>query len=333
MPDRRLRNARPTGLRRALAWGIAAYAVALILFTALRLAIPIRTGPLALLQVVEPHLLLLLAVLALPVAWARLRTPAAIVGIALLAGLARNGSEWVSFPVTGSDDDLVVLTWNLEIGSRPVGETVAALVASDADVIALQELTPDVAEAIEADDELALRYPYRTLVPADGFTGMGILSRHRISEPNIGQEPARIDAVIESPAGEIRMINAHPQPARLRLPFTFDTARRDGKLATLREEASAAIRRGERLLLIGDFNVTPDEPGYGALADGLRDLHTDVGIGPGWTWRPGLFEGLGLALVRIDHVLLGPGLDPVAAGVECSLPGDHCRVTGRIAVR
>lgn len=333
MPDRRRRDARPTGLRRALSAGVAAFATALILFTVLRLVIPIRTGPLGLLQVLEPHLFLLLAILALPVAWARLRTPAAIVGIALLAGLVRNGSEWVSFPVGGSDDDLVVLSWNLEVGSRPIADSVAALLASDADVIALQELTPDVAEAIEADDELTLRYPYRTLVPTTDFTGMGILSRHPIEEPNIGQEPARIDAVIETPAGEIRVMNTHPLPARIRLPSTFDTARRDGDLATLHEEASAAIRRGERLLLIGDFNVTPDEPGYRTLADGLRDLHTDVGMGPGWTWRPSALEGLGLALVRIDMVLLGPGLDPVSSGVDCSLPGDHCRVTGRIAVR
>ena len=79
--------------------------------------------------------------------------------------------------------------------------------------------------------------------------------------------------------------------------------------------------------------MTPDEPGYRTLADGLRDLHTDVGMGPGWTWRPSALEGLGLALVRIDMVLLGPGLDPVSSGVDCSLPGDHCRVMGRIAVR
>ena len=227
MPDRRRRDSRPSRVRRALGWGGAAYATALILFTALRLVVPIRTGPLALLQILEPHLFLLLAILALPVAWARLRTPAAIVGIALLAGLVRNGSEWVSFPVGASAEDLVVLSWNLEVGSRPVADSVAALLASDADVIALQELTPDVAEAIEADDELTLRYPYRTLVPADDFTGMGILSRYPISEPNIGQEPARIDAVIETPAGEIRMINTHPLPARIRVPFTFDTARGD----------------------------------------------------------------------------------------------------------
>lgn len=333
MPDRRRRDGRPTAVRRALGWGVATCASALIAFTTLRLVFPIRTGPLGLLQIVEPHLFLLLAVFALPVAWTRLRTPAAIVGIALLAGLLRNGSEWVSVPVGGSGEDLVVLSWNLEVGSRPVAVSVAALLASDADIIALQELTPDVAAAIEADDELTLRYPYRTLVPTTGFTGMGILSRHPISEPNIGQEPARIEAVIETPGGDLRVLNAHPLPARIRLPFTFDTARRDEDLATLHEEASAAIRRGERLLLVGDFNVTPDEPGYRTLADGLRDLHTDVGMGPGWTWRPGLVEGLGLGLVRIDMVLLGPGLDPVSAGVDCSLPGDHCLVTGRIAVR
>jgi hypothetical protein len=33
-----------------------------------------------------------------------------------------------------------------------------------------------------------------------------------------------------------------------------------------------------------------------------------------------------MGLLRIDHVLAGAWLEPVATATDCSLPGDHCRL-------
>lgn len=69
-----------------------------------------------------------------------------------------------------------------------------------------------------------------------------------------------------------------------------------------------------------------------ALVAGLADAHREVGLGPGWTWRPSRFEGLGLGLLRIDLALSGPGASPTRVGERCGLPGDHCQLHATFAL-
>ena len=83
---------------------------------------------------------------------------------------------------------------------------------------------------------------------------------------------------------------------------------------------------------MGDFNVTPTEPAYVDLVAGLRDAHTETGLGPGWTWRPKRVEPFGIGVLRIDYVFVGPGLEPVSSAVHCPPTGDHCMVIARVSV-
>ena len=73
-------------------------------------------------------------------------------------------------------------------------------------------------------------------------------------------------------------------------------------------------------------------PASAIVADGLRDVHAEVASGTGFTWRPAFLEALNVGLLRIDHVLAGAALQPVAVAEDCSLPGDHCRVTAVVDV-
>ena len=63
------------------------------------------------------------------------------------------------------------------VGSKAAASSVAGILSSDADVVALQELTPDVAAAHRGRQRDQERYPYRILEPDDGVRGMGLLSR------------------------------------------------------------------------------------------------------------------------------------------------------------
>lgn len=74
------------------------------------------------------------------------------------------------------------------------------------------------------------------------------------------------------------------------------------------------------------------EPAYADFAAGLRDIHVEVGHGVGWTWRPNRLEAWPVAWLRLDHIFLGPGVEARTTGVDCSLVGDHCIVTGEIVV-
>ena len=212
----------------------------------------------------------------------------------------------------------------------------AWLDAHPVDVVALQELTPDVEAAIERDAGLAVRYPYRLLEPRNGVSGAGILSRFPIESGGYLDQPVRIEAQLRLPDTELVVIDAHPFHADLSLvggiPTGVDATSRNAELALLRARVAELEADGVEVLLIGDFNTAPTEPAFGRLTAGLHDAHAEVGWGPGWTWRPARFVFLGIGLLRIDLILSTPGLIPVRTSIACPPAGDHCLVEATLAL-
>ena len=246
--------------------------------------------------------------------------------------------SWISIPAVRAADpasELAILSWNLELGARAGEAAVEGLRDQDVDVVALQELGPDHAAAIESDPDLRTRFPFRELSPHDGVEGMGLLSAHPIVRSQVLTDPMAIEAVLDVDGRAVTVISGHPFPGRIRmagpLPVSFDPTSRDLALARFRERVDGAIGRGETVIVAGDFNTAPTEPAFEQLVAGLADAHAEVGLGPGWTWRPSRMEGLGLGVLRIDLALSGPGVRPVAVNERCSLPGDHCQLGARFA--
>jgi endonuclease/exonuclease/phosphatase family metal-dependent hydrolase len=252
----------------------------------------------------------------------------------LVVTTARLASEWISMPtaVAAGGTPLRVATWNLEYGAVGAEVMLDGLADTDADVdvLALEELRPEHVNAIEASATLTTRFPYRHLFPDGASGGIGLLSRSPLDYEDHGLDPVLLETTLSWNRQPIRIIAAHPFPARigtitpLRIPTGLDPTIRDAGLASLNARAAAAIARGESVIVIGDFNVAPTEAGYSVLTDGLRDAHVEVGIGPGWTWRPSRFETLPIGLLRIDLVLTSPDLLPVSTTLDCSRRGDHC---------
>ena len=327
--------------------------LALVEFVVNRVVGP-QIGPPALLAVFEPHLLALGAVcgaLALLLTINE-RNPQAsrirVIAIAVIVvALVRVGGEWWSpgdnrarGEPSPSETRLAVMTWNLETASKSPQDVIDGILdirqPLRPQVVALQELTPDVAAAIEADPEIDRRFPYRSLEPRDDVRGMGILSSIPLVEGAYGAFPMLLTAGLVMPDGSrLDLVNAHPLPPKIStiagIPVGLDTRLRDQDLRYVRAAADRAEDE-ERVLLIGDLNTTPFEPGFGIVADGLHDVHAEVATGTGFTWRPAFLERLNIGLLRIDHVLSGAALQPVAITEDCSLPGDHCRVTAVVDV-
>jgi endonuclease/exonuclease/phosphatase family metal-dependent hydrolase len=115
-------------------------------------------------------------------------------------------------------------------------------------------------------------------------------------------------------------------------PTAFAPAARDEALGLLRERVDETLTADRRFILLGDFNVAPTEPAYAELAAGLLDLHPEVGLGPGWTWRPRHVEAIPAGVLRIDYVFVGSGIQPVGSSTDCAHPGDHCVVSARVVV-
>lgn len=301
----------------------------------------IEDGPIAIVQMLSPHIALA-TLLAIPIALvAHSRSLALPIVATMFLFVLRFGGEWtspvaVATPEAGAvPSELAVATWNIQAGSGAGDLAVEMLRATPVDIVALQELTPDVAAAIETDAALAARYRYQVLEGREGVSGAGILSRFPIESAEYAGEPVRIEARLRLPEGELVVLNAHPFPARMALlggiPVGIDTASRNEETERLRARVAELEAAGFDVLLIGDFNTAPTELAFGRLTGGLHDAHAEVGLGPGWTWRPARFAPLGIGLLRIDLVLSTADLVPVETSIACPPAGDHCLLEATLA--
>jgi endonuclease/exonuclease/phosphatase (EEP) superfamily protein YafD len=318
---------------RAAAGVLAVYPLAIFALIALTAVLPQRAGPLALVPIAAPHLLLSTLLLVPLVIFAR--APLLVVALALCAILAvvRFGDEWVSWPGGGPQaGSLRLVSWNLQLGARTPAAAVSALREQEADVIALQELTDDVSAAIEGDPVLGRRFPYRALEPDRGAMGLGLLSVYPITDQQLHQDPASLTATLSLEDGRgLVIMNAHPMPGTIG-PLSFDGRQRDAALGRLRDRIEPLLAGALPLVVIGDLNVASSEPSYGIVAQGMRDAHREVGLGPGWTWRPERLIRFGVGLLRIDYVLSSPSIAPRSISVDCGRRGDHCLVAASVDV-
>jgi endonuclease/exonuclease/phosphatase (EEP) superfamily protein YafD len=299
-------------------------------------------GPLGVIQIVAPHLALVgLALIPFSFVDSRRSTLVIAAGFIVVVGI-RFGDDWISLPPPtppASAVQLALVTWNLEGDARPGSATVAFLLAHPADVIGLQELIPETAAAIEADPGMAARYPYHSFLSRDGVLGLGILSRFPISDPESQLEPAIQEVTLDLGAGRlVRILNTHPlhpdiaKAGRRGPPIGFDAAQRNADLDTIRQRIDAHIAAGLPVILLGDLNTAASEPAFDRFVLGLREVHREVGEGPGWTWRPIRLEFLGFGLIRIDHVVTSPDVLSLGIATTCPPIGDHCLVQAGVAV-
>ena len=307
---------------------------AVVAFAVLARLLPPRSGPMALAMVLEVHLFIVVFVVLAPIALlARARALGVALVLVVVAGGGLFGSEWISLP-SGGRHDLSVMTWNLQYGTRTAAETATRLEPVTVDVIALQEIEPDVAVAVEADTTITTRYPYRAMTPRIGAYGVSILSRYPIENVTSSDYPAYVKLTVDTPRGPVVVIDGHTLHADietvtpLRIPIGYNSAFRDAGIAGIRVPIDATLASGDRLVVVGDFNTSPSETEFAVLTGGLRDTHGEVGEGPGWTWRPSRLTFLPLAFLRIDVQLTAGPIRPVSTSIDCSLTGDHCRLFG-----
>jgi endonuclease/exonuclease/phosphatase (EEP) superfamily protein YafD len=238
-------------------------------------------------------LAMLLAVLA---AAARMRR------VALLLGGMAALNAWPLLPylpiapaTLESPIQLDVLNINVNAGNTDFAAIADAIRAADADLVAIIELTPELAQALRSLDD---RYPYRFTAPDNGNFGVGLLSRYPLKTlSTLAIDPtAAIDSLVELPTRSIRFVAAHLYPpigARM-------AATRNRQLEQLALYASSV---DEPLLVCGDFNLTPYSPHFDRLTrtGRIRDVRLGQGIGISW---PSFLPAAG---IPIDHCLFrGP---------------------------
>jgi endonuclease/exonuclease/phosphatase (EEP) superfamily protein YafD len=275
-----------------------------------------------------------------PMVFASVASPFLMVAAPLALASLLRGRWWVLSGLAGALTlALVLVQLPLYVGEDPGPDTVRVRVmtinmylgqadalaivreaAVDADVLFVQELTPDAVRALAAagiDNTL----PNHALDPRNEAAGVGIYTRYPMtsSDRMTGYEMAMVSARlrIEGTRADTTVAAAHfaaPWPQRVD-GWRGDLERFPSTLADF-----AAQARGSSVVVGGDFNATVDmSPFRGLLTNGYRDATEQAGAGRQFTYpgnrRIPPFMG-------IDHVLTRNGT-AVSAHTVSIAGSDH----------
>jgi endonuclease/exonuclease/phosphatase (EEP) superfamily protein YafD len=194
-----------------------------------------------------------------------------------------------------------VMTANVLYG-RADPRAVVALGRDCADVLVVQEMTPQLANGMSAAG-LDETFPHRAIDPRARGAGIGIWSRHpitvstaingyalpmlsaRIKVPGVVREPTVVAVHLAAPW--VQPIGRWLQDIE-RLPSTLRELARDSG--------------GSAVIVAGDMNATYDmQPFRRLLSDGYRDAAEQAGAGLTFTFPNGRRRP---PMIGIDHVLV-----------------------------
>ena len=179
------------------------------------------------------------------------------------------------------------------------------------DVLAVQELVPEVAQAMAAS------FQHSHFELADEGPSLGVAT----SEPaEFARLPLASHQAIVARMGLFEVVNVHmPSPQSIPPWVTFPR-----RAADVEGLNSYMAQRPGGMLLVGDLNSTPAWPAYRSLTRSLDDAVVVAANGamPARTWGPTAGSP---RLLRIDHVL-SRGLRPVHTEVVAVLGSDHSAV-------
>jgi len=223
---------------------------------------------------------------------------------------------------------------------------VETIAAAEADIVALQEVTPGLAQLIE--DELGDQYPHRFLEPRPGSSGMGLISRIPFEVLQQGL-PTQwnghpILARFDWPDANFILLNVHTLSSGPSAPGIFRHAveSRRANFNYLEQQIPLWLEQAP-LIIAGDFNITHLNEGYDQMTTQLRDTWWAVGRGLGHTYPvPNLPNGLvalkyGIPvpqrLIRIDYVFVSDAWQLGSAAIaDYHGGGDHLGVVVELAL-
>ncbi len=242
--------------------------------------------------------------------------------------------------MTSQPIEFTIMTCNVGNGRAKPERLVQVLLASDADVVAMQEVNHEQAEMLST--RLSVEYPHQALFPG-GFAGKAVLSRFPITHiEQLQLSTVRPDLLVRINLNEQypTLIVAHPPPPRLYwtgIRFDRQTWEQIQTLARLAGENSPAI-------LLGDFNLADWWGEYVYLRKaGLQDAFVTGKGKPGYTlpkrigpwkrmrWINRMISWLPLIpFLRVDYIWYTAGLNCLGAWTGIDTGSDHLPVMARL---
>ncbi|MEH0543930.1 endonuclease/exonuclease/phosphatase family protein [Streptomyces sp. B21-105] len=221
---------------------------------------------------------------------------------------------------TGGGGDLTVATHNVNADNPDPAGTARDVVASGADVIALEELTASAVPVYEKT--LAATYPYHSVQGTVGLWSKYPLSGVRAVDIKLGWTRA-MRATVATREGEVAVYVAHLPSVRVKLQAGFTARQRDKSADALGE--AIADERLTRVILLGDLNGTMNDRSLNAVTSQMRSTQGAAGSGFGFSW-PASFP-----MARIDQIMVRD-VEPVTSWTLPQTGSDHLPVAARVKV-
>lgn len=230
--------------------------------------------------------------------------------------------------------DLTVASHNVGAGNSDPAGTARALAASEADVLALEEITARAKPLYEKG--LAKTYPHHTVQgtvglwsktplsdtqPVDIMIDYGPLADTKPADSTMAYNRA-LRTTVATDQGPLAVYVAHLGSVRVSPGDGFSTGGRDRNANAL--AAAIAAEPNERVVLLGDLNGTTEDRALDGLTSRLRSAQDTAGDGLGFSW-PASFP-----VARIDQILVR-GVEPKSAWVLPATGSDHLPVAAGIS--
>ncbi len=225
---------------------------------------------------------------------------------------------------------LRLLSVNLYAGNRQMETLTEEIIAADADVVLVQEYTPEW-EAVLAR-RLYNQYPHMLRNPQTDCFGAAVFSRVPFVEPPrdelrlgpTGNPQLRV--VVPIGGRPVAIYNIHLLPPA---GLTYYRIGREEFVDLQRALAAEKLPA----IVSGDFNFTSNSPqGVAMQRAGFRDALDAHGWGPRWTWPTWGLRRF-IPGIRIDHIYVSPALTARESRIGDGVGSDHRPVFAEIALR
>lgn len=256
---------------------------------------PAINRPLLATAALSPYLMLGAPLAVLVLALSRHWTLVSVAAVLTVAVLAVQLPWYIGSPDPDSGTTLRFVSANLLLGEADPA-AVARLAAEHADILAVQELTPELSATLSP--ALAREFPYSALQPRERAAGVGLWSRYPIIASGRDETFSRglIYARVQVPDTdfETTVVSTHMPPPR----SAFDSWRND---ITRLGPALRGFPSGGPVVVGGDLNATPDVREFRQLLqDGYRDGAAQAGAG---LTRTHPSHAIIPPLLAVDHIM------------------------------
>ena len=252
----------------------------------------------------------LFVVLAALLLWRKLRWTALSSALGCLLILPQYHQPVTTHDVPTGQGSLRIAHLNVYQMNQRHDEVLRSAIASGADVLSLQEVSDEWADALR--EGLAPTYPYSRVEARNNCYGVALSSKLPFADVQTsGVEGAPfIEAVVRSEHGPVRIVSVHATS-----PISYAHFQR--RNALLKHLAATIDAHTMPTVLVGDLNTVHWDRAY-------HNFHTRSGLQP--VNSPGMrtWPSIGpIALIPLDHLMISPGLG--ATDVQrFTIPGsDH----------